>query len=824
MSSIAAPPTLSYPAAFAAVPGLYLILQPDASGYRIVAANEAYLRATRREQSDLVGQDIFEAFPEHPGQHTLSILRTSLNRVVTQRQTDDMGLLRYDLPRTTEGGKVLEERYWQSKNIPILDAAGTVSHVIHATEDVTQRTRAEQDRSNYFAVATDLLIKTDLDGCMREISPACEKILGWKATELVDRQYLEFVAAVDLKSSREALNEIVAGQEAHHFVNRFRCPDGSHRWLSWNTRTLTDEGIIYWAAADVTLARRLQAITEGQKRALEMSVHGDPLVKILDLLLRTLEANASAGLHASILLFDPAQGRLRFGAAPSLPVMAGMPKAGIPIGMRQGSCGVAAYTGRSYAAFDVATDPAWSDHRDALLALNLRSCWSSPIRSGSGEMLGTFALYYDRPAYPTPEKLQLVEILSHTAATVIERERNVEARRQIERELIRARNAAENANLAKSNFLANMSHEIRTPMNVIVGISDLLGSYEQLTPEQTNLVQNLQRSADALLVLINDLLDLSKIEAQGVELEEHPFRLADLVNGVAAMLSLRAEQKGIQISTEGLDRGPDAFLGDPGRLRQIVLNLSDNAVKFTERGGVTLRVRKQREGDGSTCRVKLEVEDTGIGIAADQLAHIFQPFTQADASVTRRYGGTGLGLSITRKLAELMDGTVTVRSSPGRGSTFTLSLPLRVDIRADRSGQGPQVDDPERTHDRAGRVLLVEDFAPNAFIAGRYLRIFGYVHDLVANGQEAIRLATRHAYAAILMDIQMPGMNGLEATARIRDHERRTGAARTPIIAMTARAMKGDRERCLAAGMDDYLTKPFRSEDLRETLERLTRR
>ncbi|WP_198661712.1 ATP-binding protein [Lewinella sp. IMCC34183] len=803
---------------------MYLILKADAPSYTILTANDAYLAATRRTLEDLQGRSVFDAFPEDPGQGAMARLSASLEHVLQHSEPHEIGLLKYDLqrPTSTGEGEEYEERYWNSKNIPLFGDDGTVSCILHATEDVTPRVRAEQDRSHFFTVATDLLVKTDFDGCLREVSPACEAILGWTPGEMTNRPYLDFVDPKDRKISEETIRAATRGEHAYHVENRFRCKDGNHRWLSWNTLPIPDKEVIYCAASDVTQARRLQAVTEGQKLALEMSVHGKPLPSILDHLLRTLEENASIGVRTSILLLDEERQCLLHGAAPSLPDILKPSAEGIPIGMDRGSCGAAAYSGKTYAAYDIDTDPAWASFKEVPLRHNLRSCWSNPIWSSAGEVLGTFALYYDKPTYPSREKIQLLEIISRTAGTVIEREKNAAIKRKVERQLIQARNEAEAANIAKSEFLANMSHEIRTPMNVVIGISDILSRHERLTDTQAELVDTLKSSADSLLSLINDLLDLSKIEARGVQLERIPFRLADLLDSVADMLSLRARQKGLEFRVVGHDRGPNCFVGDPVRLRQVMLNLCGNALKFTTEGRVTVRVEKAIDSDHRTARVRLRVEDTGIGIEPEKLSFIFQKFTQADNSINRKFGGTGLGLSITRELVELMDGAISVESEPGHGSVFTVQLPLSIDPDQPVATRPPVPANAGSSANARLRILLVEDFEPNAIIAGRYLRIFGYPYDVAVNGTEAVALARQTPYAAILMDIQMPELNGYEATARIRTYERQTDAARTPIIAMTAHAMSGDRERCLAADMDDYLTKPFNSSDLKKKLEAFT--
>jgi len=382
-------------------------------------------------------------------------------------------------------------------------------------------------------------------------------------------------------------------------------------------------------------------------------------------------------------------------------------------------------------------------------------------------------------------------------------ERRTAALRATEAELREAKEQAESASRAKSDFLAVMSHEIRTPINAVLGLSELL-ELQPLNAEERTMIEGIRHSTEGLLHIVNDILDFSRLESKPLLLEMNQFNLRQLFETVAQLFSGTARQKGLDFRCEVDPQLPALLVGDPLHLRQVVVNLLSNAFKFTDSGRVELAVEQLFKGEWET-KLAIRVRDTGIGLNDGQIEKIFEPFVQADSSITRRFGGTGLGLAITRKLVEEMGGDLTVESTPGQGSCFTATICLQpaADEAAQEAPDATQAIVPCDRH-----ILLVEDDAISRMVAERLLRTLGCTVSIAVNGLEAVNLFRRQRFDLILLDCQMPVMDGFSACRQMRQIEAKQHAPPTPILAMTALAMFGDRERCLEAGMNDYLPKP----------------
>jgi PAS domain S-box-containing protein len=833
--------------------------------------------------------------------------------------------------------------------------------------DVTARKQAEEDRNRFFSLSLDMLCIAGFDGYFKDINPAWERTVGLGREELLAKPFLEFVHPEDREATVAASGRLAAGTDVVSFENRYLCKDGSYKWLAWDSAPFAEQQLIYALARDISQQKRAEGHLTAQYLTTRALVECATLNEATPIILKAICETLGWG-HGLVWSIDASARLLRcVGTWRSRPTESSEFEAvsrertfshGIGLPGRVWSTGVPCWIP------DVQQDTNFP-RAQAAAKEGLHAAVGFPIVLAR-EILGVMEFFSPEIRQPDDELLKLMATIGSQIGYFIRRKRAEEQLQRYSRELESAKSRAEAATRAKGEFLANMSHEIRTPMNGIIGMTGLALDTE-LTHEQREYLTTVKDSAESLLRLMNDILDFSKIEVGKLELESIDFALRGSLESTIKTLAARAHKRSLELVCHIPPGIPDAVIGDPGRLCQIVVNLIGNAIKFTERGEVVVQVEAQ-SCTQQEALLHFSVTDTGIGIPLEKQRVIFEAFTQADNSTTRHFGGTGLGLSISSQLVAMMGGRIWVESEVGKGSTFHFTARLGrqikttpehelqpVDVKglpvlvvddnatnrrileemlknwrmqpiAVESGQAaltemeraastaqpfalalvdammPEMDGFElaaqirdRPHlanatvlmlssgqradaarrrelgiaaclakpikqsdlldtiltvlgrataspheitakvrrslpanHRRLRILLAEDNSVNQRLALKLLEKRGHTAVVVANGKEALAAYAAEKFDLILIDVQMPEMDGFAATRAIRDREacapsspdEQTAASHhIPIVAMTAHAMKGDRERCLEAGMDSYLSKPLDPQQLYEAIE-----
>ena len=680
--------------------------------------------------------------------------------------------------------------------------------------------------------SSDAIFWVDTGGRYKYISPACLQLTGYSPEQFLDDPRL--MSRIVHPEDRAVYLAHLGGGATDTSELQFRIVrlDGTTRWINHRCRPMHDDAGRHvgrhGSNRDISESKRIEGYERIRLRSLELLASDAPLASVLAAIVRGVE-EVHPEMLCSILLLDEAGHRLGESVAPSLPDFYNAAIDGMEIGIGAGSCGTAAFTGQRVIVEDIASHPHWSSFRELAARAGLGACWSEPILSSSGRVLGTFAVYHRKPFSPAPGDLATIEQAAYLARIAIDR-RNTEAEiRQLNADLERrvqmrtadletanqalshAKDTAEAASRAKSTFLANMSHEIRTPLNAIIGMTHLLRRNCH-DAGQADRLATIAASADHLLGVISDILDVSRIEADKVVLEKSDFEIDAMLSRVAAMVIDRVQQKRLELVFDTAP-GLGTVNGDATRLGQALLNYLGNAIKFTERGTITLRTRLLEATPGSVL-LRFAVVDTGVGIAPEHLPRLFQPFEQADGSTTRRYGGTGLGLAITRQLARLMGGDAGVESTPGAGSTFWLTVRLgRVAPDQDRH-LIPQL--------QGKRALVVDDTLVARLVHSRLLGMAGLECEAAASGSAAIDIVTAgerdgQPFDLVLVDLLMPDMDGFETLAMLRVLPLQHPPAIWLVTASGSPAVIDDARR---AGFDDVLPKPLSANLLHERLTR----
>ena len=712
--------------------------------------------------------------------------------------------------------------------------------------DISERKQAEEalreseDKFRTFVEnANDIIYSLSPEGYYTYLSPNTRDMVGGRPEDVVGRQFQEFMHPDDIPAAQAFLEKIFAtGEKQSGSMYRIQHTDGSWRWHISNISPLKNEQgritSLIGVARDITERKKAE---DDRRQMFDWHVGINRIHE--EILTRThLQERLQAICEGIVQTFDACLCRIWI-AKPGDICRQDCPHARVshrPRVCRDGqtclhlfaSAGAQTRLNGHYRRIPfgyhriewIGTDsmPGFltNDVRSNDQICNIDWVEQEGIQSFSGRLLrdsqagtiGVLGLFSRHPI--EKEEYQLYGSLANTASQVILSSWAEESTRQ-------AKIAAESANRAKSEFLANMSHEIRTPMNGVIGMTDMLLDAD-LSDQQRDFALSVKNSAESLLVIINDILDFSKIEAGKIQLEHIAFDPRDLLRDISDIIRIRAAEKKLQFECHISDRIPAALRGDPVRLRQVLLNLAGNAVKFTRQGTVAIRMETPSETD-THASLTFTVSDTGIGIDRDSQHKLFESFYQVDASVTREYGGTGLGLAISKQLVETMGGALMIDSEPDRGATFWFTVALGKDTAASRAASVP--DNEAVSPAGTWRILLAEDNPMNLKVTEKLLEMMGHQVTIAINGQEAVKKFQGDDFDLVLMDVQMPVMDGVTATNKIKAIQERSQGPAVPIVAITAHAMVGDREALLDQGMDDYIPKPVTRKDLIEVLERV---
>jgi PAS domain S-box-containing protein len=751
-----------------------MVFVKEAKDLKYVRFNRAGEILTGHSREELIGRSDADFFPKEQAEFFNAKDREVLNNRVILTVSEETILTKFN------GQRIL-----RTKKVPILDSQGNPKYLMGISEDITDIKRVQEERDRFFTTSLDMLAVSGMDGYFKQVNPVVQTILGYTSEEFCRIPYMELVHPDDAIPTAKEVARQMGGDSVLKFENRYRCKDGGYKWLSWKSTPVGD--LMYACARDVTEEKKVREQIQILNQQLEIRVQKrtQELEATVNKLNRLISSNMVG------IMFWNNEGHITEANNAFL--------------------GMLGYTREDLEANRInwkGMTPSEYTERDAAARAELNSV-------GVCTPFEKEYLHKNGHRVPILIGAALFEGDANTGLCfVLDRTETKKASEERDRMHL-SEQAAIAASKMKSTFLANMSHEIRTPINGVMGMTSLLID-TNLTGEQRNYAETIRSSAETLLTLVNDILDLTKAESGKIDLELICFDVKQVMADIERTLAFSVRKKGLQILHSISPDLPAYLKGDPTRLGQVLLNLVSNAIKFTAEGAVTIEL-KQEFRKGEEVGLLFEITDTGIGIPTESLERMFLSFSQADSSTTRRYGGTGLGLSISKHLVTLMGGKIGVRSTPGKGSTFWFTLPMTVG--PSTLGDIPRLDSPEPSSQQKLRILIAEDNSVNQLIALKMLERLGHTAVAVANGQEVIDALNAAPYDMVFMDCQMPELDGYEATRKIRATT--TSAFHgIPIVAMTANAMAGDREKCLASGMSDYISKPMKSRDLHNAIER----
>ncbi|WP_367773767.1 ATP-binding protein [Flavobacterium sp. WC2421] len=797
------------------LPSLSIVLDLN---FNIVTVTDSFLKSTMTEREKIIDQNIFDIFPENPNEEnpeSITHLRTSLNSVLQKKIADTVDFIKYDIQIPTEEGSHFEERYWKTINSPILDSNNNVTLIMIIVEDVTKKKKLVSNNKKLkkslnllaesyefseeiigtimepmLVLTQDFKIKSASKSFCQKYTIDKEKTEGVSLFEVNNKQW-------DFPEFRNLLTTMLASGKDFHNV------EITHDFSSLGEKTIIlsanyifqkihDEKIILLAIQDVSEVRRLSIKLQAKEKK--------EFEKLLE-----VQKQASKEIEDSNKRFNMMVLQSPFAIA----ILKGKDMV-----VTLANDSIKEMWGKGQNVEGKRFNDILPELIDKAFPLLLENVFKTGNPFYGNELLAPIThngiikdAYFNfvyQPYYEADETISGVTIIAYDVTTqvlakneLIESKINADLKTKI----------AEEAVKSKQQFLSNMSHEIRTPMNAIIGFTNVVLK-TPLDKSQKEYINAIKESGDALLVLINDILDIAKVDAGKMIFDHIPFKLSKSTSTILLLFEQKMKEKNLELIYKCDSAIPKVLIGDPMRLRQVILNLMSNAIKFTSKGKITVSIKLVDEG---TEKVTLEflITDTGIGVPQDRLAHIFNNFEQATKGTSTSYGGTGLGLAIVKQLVELQGGSIIAHSEEGKGSTFGFIMNFEKSIEIKEELIEEIIPIPvikfEEAITNKIKVLVVEDMILNQLLLKIILLDFGYEIEVADNGKIAVEKLQNNTYDIVLMDLQMPEMNGFEATTHIREILK----SKIPIIALTADVTTADVEKCKAVGMNDYISKPI---------------